>query len=46
MGQMVEDVRAAVDRTTDVRFFGRAGGVVPSPDEVKQEILKRLEADA
>lgn len=34
MGQMVEDVRAAVGRELEVQFFGRCGGIVPSPDEV------------
>ncbi|MDW8327031.1 MAG: 3-methyl-2-oxobutanoate dehydrogenase subunit VorB [Anaerolineales bacterium] len=39
-GQMVEDVRLAVagkgpgGATPPVKFFGRAGGVVPLPDEV------------
>jgi len=46
LGQMVEDVQAAVGRDLKVRFFGRTGGVVPSPDEVKGAILKQLEADA
>jgi len=46
LGQMVEDVQAAVGRRLKVRFFGRTGGVVPSPDEVKRNILKQLEADA
>ncbi len=34
MGQMVEDVQAAVGPDLRVRFFGRTGGVVPSPGEV------------
>lgn len=33
-GQMVEDVRLAVNGKTKVDFFGRLGGIVPSPDEV------------
>lgn len=33
-GQMVEDVERAVGGRTPVRFLGRQGGVVPSPDEV------------
>ena len=32
-GQMVEDVRLAVSRTP-VFFYGRAGGMVPTPNEV------------
>lgn len=33
-GQMVEDVRLAVEHKVPVHFYGRLGGVVPSPDEV------------
>ncbi len=33
-GQMVEDVRLAVDGRCPVHFHGRTGGMVPSPDEV------------
>ncbi|MFH0900152.1 MAG: 3-methyl-2-oxobutanoate dehydrogenase subunit VorB [Pseudomonadota bacterium] len=48
MGQMIEDVQAAVGRNMKVRFFGRTGGVVPSPDEVAAKIrqLVKLEACA
>lgn len=33
-GQMVEDVRLAVNGKTPVEFFGRMGGMIPSPDEI------------
>lgn len=33
-GQMVEDVRLAVNGKTRVEHFGRLGGIVPSPEEV------------
>jgi 2-oxoglutarate ferredoxin oxidoreductase subunit alpha len=33
-GQMLEDVRLAVDGRTPVAFHGRTGGMVPTPDEV------------
>ena len=33
-GQMVEDVRLAVEGRTPVAFHGRTGGMVPTPDEV------------
>jgi len=33
-GQMVEDVRLAVDGRTPVFFHGRTGGMVPTPGEV------------
>jgi len=40
MGQMVEDVERAVKATRPVHFFGRTGGIVPSPEEVADEIRK------
>lgn len=40
MGQMVEDVRLAVEGRCPVSFFGRTGGIVPSPAEVLAEIEK------
>lgn len=33
-GQMVEDVRLAVNGKKPVEFYGRMGGIVPSPGEV------------
>ena len=41
MGQMVEDVRLAVDGKAKVDFYGRCGGVIPSEEEVLAE-AKRL----
>ena len=38
MGQMVEDVRAAIEYKKPVKFFGRTGGVVPTPNEVFEKI--------
>jgi 2-oxoisovalerate ferredoxin oxidoreductase alpha subunit len=41
-GQMVEDVRLALDGRVDVEFFGRAGGNVPMADEVCKELATRM----
>lgn len=41
MGQMVDDVRLVVNGARPVEFFGRTGGVIPTPDEVLAAI-KRL----
>jgi 2-oxoglutarate ferredoxin oxidoreductase subunit alpha len=41
-GQMVEDVRLAVEGRCPVAFHGRTGGMVPSPDEV-MVALRHLE---
>ena len=38
MGQMVADVRLAVNGAKPVHFFGRTGGIVPTPAEVLAEI--------
>lgn len=39
-GQMVEDVRLAVNGHAPVEFFGRTGGVVPTQEEIYQEIVR------
>lgn len=38
-GQMVEDVRLAVNGHAPVDFFGRNGGVVPTEEEIFQKIM-------
>ncbi len=40
MGQMVDDVRLAVNGRRPVNFFGRTGGIIPTPAEVLNEIKK------
>ena len=39
-GQMVEDVRLAVEGKVPVAFHGRMGGIIPTPDEVLQKLLE------
>jgi 2-oxoglutarate ferredoxin oxidoreductase subunit alpha len=39
-GQMIEDVRLAVEGRIPVEFYGRMGGVVPLPEEILDEIHK------
>ncbi len=43
MGQMVDDVRLAVEGACPVRFHGRAGGAVPGVREVYEEIRSMKE---
>lgn len=38
-GQMVDDVRLAVEGRCPVNFYGRTGGVVPTPEEVAEAYL-------
>lgn len=40
MGQMVEDVRLSVDGVKPVYFYGRTGGMVPSPKAILEEIKR------
>jgi len=41
-GQMVEDVRLALNRRVRVEFYGRVGGNVPSVAELQQQIMDRM----
>jgi 2-oxoglutarate/2-oxoacid ferredoxin oxidoreductase subunit alpha len=40
MGQMVEDVQFAVEGAADVEFYGRPGGVIPTPSEFARVISR------
>ena len=42
MGQMVDDVRLAAECRVPVHFYGRTGGVIPTPKEILGEIDKLL----
>ncbi len=39
-GQMVDDVRLAIECSRPVHFYGRTGGMIPQPAEVLREIEK------
>jgi pyruvate/2-oxoacid:ferredoxin oxidoreductase alpha subunit len=41
-GQMVEDVRLALNSKVPVEFYGRVGGNVPSVAELQQQVLTRI----
>lgn len=43
-GQMLEDVRLAVNAAVPVAFYGRMGGVVPMPDEIFAAIEKQYKS--
>src|SRR5208283_3362440 len=38
-GQMVEDVRLAVNGKSDVLFYGRPGGAIITPEELYEKLL-------
>lgn len=40
MGQMVDDVKLAVNGKCPVEFYGRTGGIIPTPAEVLEQIKK------
>ena len=46
MGQMIDDVRIVAEGTRQIEFFGTAGGIVPSPDEVAGKIRELLAVTA
>jgi len=39
---MVNDIRLAVNGKTRVEYFGRMGGIVPTPDEVEIALEQRF----
>ena len=41
-GQMIEDVRLAVNGKVKVEHFGRLGGIVPDPDEIVRALKEKL----
>jgi len=40
MGQMVEDVKLALEGAGDISFYGRPGGVIPTPSEFAKVISR------
>ncbi|MBU2495831.1 MAG: 3-methyl-2-oxobutanoate dehydrogenase subunit beta, partial [Candidatus Omnitrophica bacterium] len=42
LGQMVEDVRLAVEGASPVSFYGRPGGGVPTPEEILGVVKKLI----
>ncbi|MGK9367267.1 3-methyl-2-oxobutanoate dehydrogenase subunit VorB [Melioribacter sp. Ez-97] len=44
-GQMVEDVKLAVNGKTDVYFYGRMGGIVPSPEEILAQLEEKFSGE-
>ena len=42
MGQMVEDVRLAVEGSRPVEFYGKTGGLIPSVEEVMEKVKEKV----
>ena len=45
MGQMVEDVKLAIEGKLPVHFYGRAGGMAPTPNEIADKAILILEQE-
>ena len=45
-GQMVEDVRLALNGRVPAEFYGRGGGNVPSVREIQEQVLARMAVTA
>ncbi len=41
-GQMVEDVRLAVEGQCPVKHYGRFGGIIPTPDEILNALEQKI----
>ena len=41
-GQMIEDVKLAVECSIPVEHFGRMGGIIHSPDEVVEALEQKF----
>jgi len=44
MGQMVEDIRLAVNGRAPVRFYGRIG-MIPNPEEITSQIIEAAQGE-
>ena len=44
IGQMIDDVKIAVEGKAPVMFYGRTGGIVPTENDIYNEILRIKEA--
>ena len=42
MGQMIDDVKIAVNGKLPVSFFGRTGGMIPSPEEIVSAVKETI----
>ena len=42
MGQMIEDIRLSMAGKQEIKFYGRCGGIVPTPEEVGAKIKELL----
>jgi 2-oxoglutarate ferredoxin oxidoreductase subunit alpha len=41
-GQMIDDVKLSLEGKRPIHFYGRTGGIVPSPEEVCEQAKKLI----
>ncbi|HKL38022.1 MAG TPA: hypothetical protein VJ876_03945, partial [Bacteroidales bacterium] len=41
-GQMVEDIKLAVNGKVQVEYYGRMGGIIPSAEEVLDALKQKI----
>ena len=41
-GQMIDDVKIALNGAKPCYFYGRTGGVVPLPEEIYENVIKQV----
>ena len=44
-GQMLDDVKIALEGTKPIQFYGRTGGIVPPPDEIIEQVQKVMKGE-
>lgn len=44
MGQMIDDVKLAIAGKLPVHFYGRTGGIIPTPDEIADKAKEIVQA--
>lgn len=42
MGQMIDDVKIAVEGKFDVEFYGRTGGMIPTPEAIVEKVKEMI----
>jgi len=45
-GQMLEDVELGVKGQAPVRFYGRMGGGIPSPEEIQEKLTALIKEES
>ncbi len=44
-GQMLDDVKIALEGAKPIQFYGRTGGIIPPPDEILEQVQKVMKGE-